>query len=72
MPPWYTIFLTGLAGETGVASVSMEFLITSLVVVLIPGTGVVYTVSGSVGGGRLAVFAAPAARRWIGRRSVSP
>jgi catechol 2,3-dioxygenase-like lactoylglutathione lyase family enzyme len=36
----------------------MEFLITSLVVVLIPGTGVVYTVSGSVGGGRLAVFAA--------------
>jgi threonine/homoserine/homoserine lactone efflux protein len=49
-------------------------------VVLIPGTGVVYTVSGSVGGGRLAVFAvyasaairdlvlaAPVARRWIER-----
>jgi threonine/homoserine/homoserine lactone efflux protein len=35
-----------------VASVSIEFLLTSLVVVLIPGTGVVYTVSSSVGGGR--------------------
>jgi len=32
--------------------VSVEFLLTSLVVVLIPGTGVVYTVSSSVGGGR--------------------
>ena len=31
---------------------SVEFLLTSLVVVLIPGTGVVYTVSSSVGGGR--------------------
>lgn len=30
---------------------SVEFLLTSLVVVLIPGTGVVYTVSNSVGGG---------------------
>ena len=30
----------------------MEFLLTSLVVVLIPGTGVIYTVSNSVGGGR--------------------
>ena len=29
---------------------SVEFLLTSLVVVLIPGTGVVYTVSSSVGG----------------------
>jgi len=35
-----------------VAGVSIEFLLTSLVVVLIPGTGVVYTVSSSVGGGR--------------------
>jgi threonine/homoserine/homoserine lactone efflux protein len=35
-----------------VASVSMEFLLTSLVVVLIPGAGVVYTVSSSIGGGR--------------------
>jgi len=32
--------------------VSIEFLLTSLVVVLIPGTGVVYTVSSSIGGGR--------------------
>jgi threonine/homoserine/homoserine lactone efflux protein len=31
---------------------SVEFLLTSLVVVLIPGTGVVYTISSSVGGGR--------------------
>jgi threonine/homoserine/homoserine lactone efflux protein len=31
---------------------SVEFLLTSLVVVLVPGTGVVYTVSSSIGGGR--------------------
>jgi len=31
---------------------SVEFLLTSLVVVLIPGTGVIYTVSSSIGGGR--------------------
>jgi len=31
---------------------SVEFLLTSLVVVLVPGTGVIYTVSSSVGGGR--------------------
>lgn len=31
---------------------SVEFLLTSLVVVLIPGTGVIYTVSSSVAGGR--------------------
>ena len=30
---------------------SLEFLLTSLVVVLIPGTGVVYTISSSIGGG---------------------
>jgi threonine/homoserine/homoserine lactone efflux protein len=30
---------------------SVEFLLTSLVVVLVPGTGVVYTVSSSIGGG---------------------
>jgi threonine/homoserine/homoserine lactone efflux protein len=45
-------FLTASLRATSVASVSVEFLITSLVVVLIPGTGVVYTVSSSVGGGR--------------------
>jgi threonine/homoserine/homoserine lactone efflux protein len=44
--------LTGLTVETSVASVSIEFLLTSLVVILIPGTGVVYTVSSSIGGGR--------------------
>lgn len=37
---------------------SLEFLITSLVVVLIPGTGVIYTVStGLVQGGRASFFA---------------
>ena len=30
----------------------MEFLLTSLVVALIPGTGVVYTISSAIGGGR--------------------
>jgi threonine/homoserine/homoserine lactone efflux protein len=44
--------LTGLIGTTSVAEVTVEFLLTSLVVVLIPGTGVVYTVSSSIGGGR--------------------
>ena len=37
---------------TSAASVSIEFLLTSLVVVLIPGTGVIYMVSSSIGGGR--------------------
>jgi threonine/homoserine/homoserine lactone efflux protein len=35
-----------------VPGVSVEFLLTSLVVVLIPGTGVIYTVSSCIGGGR--------------------
>ena len=40
-------------------NMSIEFLLTSLVVVLIPGTGVVYTVSSSMGGGwRHRLFAA--------------
>ncbi len=40
-------------------NMSIEFLLTSLVVVLIPGTGVVYTVSSSMGGGwRHGLFAA--------------
>jgi len=39
--------------------ISVEFLITSLIVVLIPGTGVVFTVStGLIGGKRASVFAA--------------
>jgi threonine/homoserine/homoserine lactone efflux protein len=38
---------------------SVEFLLTSLVVVLIPGTGVIYTVSSAIGGGwRCGLFAA--------------
>ena len=38
---------------------SIEFLLTSLVVVLIPGTGVLYTISSSIGGGwRRGLFAA--------------
>jgi threonine/homoserine/homoserine lactone efflux protein len=38
---------------------SVEFLLTSLVVVVVPGTGVVYTVSSSIGGGwRRGLFAA--------------
>jgi threonine/homoserine/homoserine lactone efflux protein len=46
------MFLTVSPGGTSVANVSIEFLLTSLVVVLIPGTGVAYTVSSSIGGGR--------------------
>jgi len=39
--------------------ISLEFLITSLIVVLIPGTGVIYTVStGLVAGRRASLFAA--------------
>jgi threonine/homoserine/homoserine lactone efflux protein len=38
----------GLASLPGM---SVEFLLTSLVVVLIPGTGVVYTISSAIGGG---------------------
>jgi threonine/homoserine/homoserine lactone efflux protein len=42
-----------------ISGVSVEFLLTSLVVVLIPGTGVVYTVSSAIGGGwRRGLFAA--------------
>ena len=38
---------------------SVEFLLTSLVVILIPGTGVIYTISSSIGGGlRRGLFAA--------------
>lgn len=44
--------LTDTLGTVSLPGVSGEFLLTSLVVVLIPGTGVVYTVSSSIGGGR--------------------
>ena len=52
-------FLTGPPGQTILPSMSVEFLLTSLVVAAIPGTGVVYTVSSSIGGGwRRGLFAA--------------
>ncbi len=44
--------MTGPPGAATLPGMSVEFLLTSLVVVLIPGTGVVYTISSSVGGGR--------------------
>jgi threonine/homoserine/homoserine lactone efflux protein len=51
--------LTGSPATTSFQSMSVEFLLTSLVVVLIPGTGVIYTVSSSIGGGwRRGLFAA--------------
>jgi threonine/homoserine/homoserine lactone efflux protein len=51
--------LTGPPGTTSLPSMSVEFLLTSLVVAAIPGTGVVYTVSSSIGGGwRRGLFAA--------------
>jgi threonine/homoserine/homoserine lactone efflux protein len=46
------IILTGPLGTASLPGVSVEFLLTSLVVVLVPGTGVVYTVSSSICGGR--------------------
>lgn len=45
-------FLTALPETFSLPGMSVEFLLTSLIVVLIPGTGVVYTISSSVGGGR--------------------
>lgn len=52
-------FLTGLYGTDSLRTMSVEFLLTSLVVVLIPGTGVIYTISSSIGGGwRRGLFAA--------------
>lgn len=44
--------MTRFSGATTLPGMSVEFLLTSLVVVLIPGTGVVYTISSSVSGGR--------------------
>ena len=46
------MFLTGHSGTATLPGMSVEFLLTSLLVVLIPGTGVLYTVSSSIGGGR--------------------
>lgn len=44
--------LVVLLGPSGGGLVSAEFLATSLVVVLVPGTGVVYTVASALAGGR--------------------
>lgn len=46
------VLALALAGVGVDASISPELLATSLIVVLIPGTGVVYTVSSALGGGR--------------------
>jgi len=52
-------FTVALVIRFWIADISVEFLLTSLVVVVVPGTGVVYTVSSSIGGGwRRGLFAA--------------
>lgn len=54
-----SIVAVGLVARFGVSGVSVEFLATSLVVVLVPGTGVVYTISSALHGGwRPGTFAA--------------
>ena len=55
------MFLTGHSGTATLPGMSVEFLLASLVVVLIPGTGVIYTIS--IGGRRHGLFAAV---RWAG------
>ena len=47
----YTRVLTGTPGVVSLPRMSVESLLTSLIVALIPGTGVLYTVSSSVVGG---------------------
>ena len=47
-----TRFLTGSGRANSLPVMSVEYLLTSLVVVLIPGTGVIYTAASSIGGGR--------------------
>ncbi|PTW62952.1 threonine/homoserine/homoserine lactone efflux protein [Breoghania corrubedonensis] len=44
--------------SVGAAEMSLEFLITALIVVLVPGTGVVYTVAIGLSRGRIAAVAA--------------
>ncbi|CAN5575203.1 hypothetical protein BH24ACT26_BH24ACT26_19120 [soil metagenome] len=52
-------FAVAMAIRFGSGGVSVEFLLTSLVVIATPGTGVLYTVSSSIGGGwRPGLFAA--------------
>ena len=43
--------MTGHPGAASLPGMTVEFLLTSLVVALVPGTGVVYTISSSLGGG---------------------
>ena len=51
--------MTTIRVRANLPNMSIEFLLTSLIVVLIPGTGVVYTVSSSISGGwRRGLFAA--------------
>ncbi|MBN2842845.1 MAG: LysE family translocator [Sedimentisphaerales bacterium] len=52
------MFLTAVNIPEVLAMITLEFLITSLVVVLIPGTGVIYTVSTGLLAGRRAAVAA--------------
>ena len=54
------MFLTGHSGTATLPGMSVEFLLASLVVVLIPGTGVIYTIS--IGGRRHGLLFA--AVRW--------
>jgi threonine/homoserine/homoserine lactone efflux protein len=55
--PWWFVAATAatlvavLIVRSWVTAVSAGFLVTSMVVVLVPGTGVVYTVSSALGGG---------------------
>jgi threonine/homoserine/homoserine lactone efflux protein len=54
-----SIVAVGLVARFGISGVSVEFVATSLVVVLVPGTGVVYTISSALHGGwRPGTFAA--------------
>jgi threonine/homoserine/homoserine lactone efflux protein len=54
-----SVLVAVLVVRSWISDVSVEFLLTSLVVVLVPGTGVVYTISSSIGGGwRRGLFAA--------------
>jgi threonine/homoserine/homoserine lactone efflux protein len=54
-----SIVAVGLVARFCVSDVSAEFVATSLVVVLVPGTGVVYTISSAMNGGwRPGTFAA--------------
>lgn len=54
-----SVVAVGLVVRFWISDVSADFLLTSLVVVLVPGTGVVYTISSAIGGGwRRGTFAA--------------